>query len=466
MLAYGGLYNMLRGSEEVTDIQSKWMTASAAGMRAAAAWNPLLSGIYEQSARHMSAAAVMLDRSFKELPKPEFKLDKTKIDGQTVKVKTDVETYSPFLDLIHFKRDTDRKDPPVIIFAPMSGHYATLLRDTVKKMLPHHEVIISDWQNPRNIPLSAGKFDVDDYTEHCEGVIEHVGRQYGQRPHVIAVCQPTIEVIAATALMCEDQNALRPASLTLMGGPLDVAAAHSEVSVFPTNKKAEFETYKNHAIQTVPDQFDGAGRSVYMAYAQLMCFISMNPERHAKTHVAIYDNLVKGTPESLEQAAKDMEFYDEYLAVMDMTEEFYIQTIERIFIDRELAKGQMFIGDRHVNLSKITDVPVFTIEGGLDDIAPVGQTSAIHRLLTHLPASAQFSHVEDEAGHYGIFAGTAWQNNIQPQIAFMIRETDAQRGITHSPAPKDALVQPKMARFVTPHAQKASMAKPVLAPTG
>ncbi|NQZ14496.1 MAG: polyhydroxyalkanoate depolymerase [Alphaproteobacteria bacterium] len=453
---YGGIEKFIVGARPVLDMQASFLRAGATLTRAIGSMthSPLMAAQFGMAARYSEAWATMLNRTFMEFPKPEFNLGTTEIDGQEIGVSEEDEKINPFLTLKHFVRDTDRKDPPVLLIAPMSGHYATLLRDTVKQMLPYHQVAITDWENPRDIPVSEGKFDLDNYTETIEQTLEHMTRKYGQRPHVIAVCQPTVPTLAATALMASEQNAARPASLTLMAGPIDVAAAHSEVSVFPTTREAEFEVYKNHAIQKVPPQFDGAGRSVYMAYAQLMCFIMMNPERHTQAHIDMLKNLFDGSPEALAQAKKDMDFYNEYLAVMDMTEEFYIDTIERVFINRELARGKMLIGDRHVNLNALKDIPVMTVEGGTDDISPAGQSSAVFGLLRGLADRLKFAHIEPEAGHYGVFAGSKWRKSIQPQIAAHIRNADKMRKIEHSTVPDDTLQQPKQARFVTPHAKK------------
>lgn len=460
MINYGNIEKLMAGARPVLDMQASFLRAGASLTRAmgSMSMNPWLYPHFDQAARNSEAWATMLNRTFMEFPKPEFNLETTEIDGQQISVSEENEKISPFLTLKNFVRDTNRNDPPVLVVAPMSGHYATLLRDTVKANLPHHNVSITDWENPRDIPVSEGTFDLDDYVETIEHTLEHMTHKYGQRPHVIAVCQPTVPVLAATALMASEQNAARPASLTLMAGPIDVAAAHSEVSVFPTTREAEFEVYKNHAIQKVPPQFDGAGRNVYMAYAQLMCFIMMNPDRHAQAHIDMFKNLCDGSPEALAQAHKDMEFYDEYLAVMDMTEEFYIQTIERVFINQELARGKMFVGDRYVNLNAIKDIPVMTVEGGTDDISPVGQSSAVFEMLGGLADRLKFAHIEPTAGHYGVFAGSKWRNNIQPQVAAHIRNADKVRKIEHSAVPADALQQPNQARFVVGHTKKAPTA--------
>lgn len=458
---YSQLESMKDMMHRSTGLQASWLRIIGTTARSAASlsMNPMASPFFKQAARYADASATMLDRSFMDFAKPEFNLTETEIDGQKVAVTEQDTEISPFLNLKTFVRDTERQDPPVLIVAPMSGHYATLLRDTVSANLPGHSVSITDWVNPKDIPVTDGKFDLDDYTAHIETVIEHMAHVYGQRPHVIAVCQPTIPVLAATALMAGDNNPARPASLTLMGGPIDVTAAHSEVSVFPTNRKAEFDKYVEHAIQEVPAQFDGAGRHVYMAYAQLACFIAMNPERHQDAHIGIFKDLVEGSAESLARATKNMAFYDEYLAVMDMTEEFYIDTIERVFIRQELAKGQMYINSRHVDLSTITDIHVTTVEGKKDDIAPVGQTGKIHSLLTGLPEDLQFS-VQIDRGHYGIFSGSQWREVIQPRVAGVIRMADFAQGIEHAPMPVGSLIQPLPARFVSEHTYFEPTGKP------
>lgn len=451
---YGGIEKFRNGARVVSEIYASLFRIAATNARSTASlsMHPSIAPFFHQAARYADASAIILDRGFMDFPKPEFNITNTAIDGKEVAVHEEDTAISPFLTLKHFVRDTNRNDPPLLIVAPMSGHYATLLRKTVEAAIPHHNVYITDWNNPRDVPLSEGDFGLDDYTLTIEQTLKHLAEKHRQRAHTVAVCQPTVPVLAASALMSAEQNPARPASLTLIGGPIDVEAAHSEVSVFPTSKKAEFENYKNHAIQTVPEPFDGAGRSVYMGYAQLMCFMAMNPDRHTETHIEIFKNLAKGTPESIAQAYKDMAFYDEYLAVMDMTEQFYIDTIERVFINRELAKGQMFIGDRHVNLSAL-DMPILTVEGRRDDIAPVGQTSAVHALLKGLSPQHQFSYVEDNAGHYGLFAGKVWETNIYPQLAAHIRNVDSAQGIEYSPVPKGKLIQPTQARFVTPYAK-------------
>ena len=336
----------------------------------------------------------------------------------------------PFGDLIHF-RCLGRHERPrkVLLVAPMSGHYATLLRKTVISMLPDCEVYITDWHNARDIPVSAGKFDIEDYTLH---VMEFM-REMGPETHVIAVCQPVPLTLAATAYLAELHPEAQPRSLTLIGGPVDPEANHTEVTDF--GRTVTMGQLEQSMIQRVGFKYGGVGRKVYPGLLQLASFISMNGETHTN---AFTNQILRGARGEASDHDKHNTFYDEYLAVMDMTAEFYLSTVERIFKAREIARNDFTVDGHKVDFGKITDVAVKIVEGEDDDISAPGQCLAALDLLTGLPDSKKASHLEPGAGHYGIFAGKSWRNNIRPLVLDFI---DANSDTRDEPAPRIAAVE-------------------------
>jgi poly(3-hydroxybutyrate) depolymerase len=347
-------------------------------------------------------------------------------DGQDHLVDIKIEVEKSFGNLIHFS--VRRRAPmarKVMLVAPMSGHYATLLRSTVASLLPDCDVYVTDWHNARDIPVSAGKFDVEDYTLYLVDFM----RALGPDTHVIAVCQPAPLTLAATAYLAGEDPSAQPRSLTLIGGPIDPDAAATEVTDF--GRRITMGQLEQTAIQRVGFKHKGAGRLVYPGLLQLQSFISMNAERHSKAFSEQIMRVARG--EASDHDAHNR-FYDEYLAVMDMTAEFYLSTVERIFKNREIARNEFTVNGRKVDIGAITQVAVKTVEGANDDISAPGQCVAALKLLTGLPDDKKASHLEPGAGHYGIFAGKSWRLNIRPLVLNFI---DANSG---EPKPKKAKI--------------------------
>lgn len=367
------------------------------------------------------AAYEVFENTTRRYDKPEWKLPYTNINGIPVPVEDRVVWSKPFGNLVHFKRadghlDLIRKsghvDPRVLIVAPMSGHYATLLRGTVEAFLPDHEVFITDWVDARNVPLSEGKFDLNDYIDYLIEMIEFVG----PGAHLLAVCQPGPAVLAAVSIMAEDENPNRPASFTIMGSPIDPRKS-------PTmpNKVAEekpMSWFRRHVIHTVPYPNKGFLRKVYPGFLQLAGFVSLNRERHLSAGKEYFKNLVKGDNDSAE---KHREFYDEYLAVMDMTAEFYLQTIEWVFKEFKLPKGEFEHRGRLVKPERITDVALMTVEGENDDISGIGQTQAAHDLCKNIPSEMQEDYIQPGVGHYGVFSGRRFREEVAPRVKDFMR---------------------------------------------
>lgn len=335
-------------------------------------------------------------------------------DGRDHVVRIETSVTRPFGNLIHF-RIQGRPDKPrkVMLVAPMSGHYATLLRSTVISLLPDCEVYVTDWHNARDIPVSMGKFDIEDYTLYLAAFIKHLGPD----THVIAVCQPAPLTLAATAYLAGEDPGAQPRTLTLIGGPIDPDAADTDVTDF--GRRITMGHLEQTAIQRVGFKYAGAGRLVYPGLLQLASFISMNSDRHTKAFVEQIMRAAKGEASDADQHNR---FYDEYLAVMDMTAEFYLSTVERIFKNREIAQNRFVVAGRRVDIGKITDVAVMTVEGANDDISAPGQCVAALALCTGLDDSKKCQHLEEGAGHYGIFAGKSWRSNIRPLVLNFIDE--------------------------------------------
>jgi len=329
-------------------------------------------------------------------------------DGRDHLVSIETVLEKPFGDLVHFQVQGRHELPrKVLLVAPMSGHYATLLRSTVTSLLPDCEVYITDWHNARDIPVSVGKFDVEDYTLYLVDFMRHLGPD----THVIAVCQPAPLALAATAYLAAEDPAAQPNSLTLIGGPIDPDANPTEVTDF--GSRVTMGQLERHVLQRVGFKYKGAGRMVYPGLQQLASFMAMNAETHA---TAFKDQILRVAKGEAGDHDRHNRFYDEYLAVMDMTAEFYLSTVERIFKDREIARNAFTVAGTWVDISAITDVAVKTVEGADDDISAPGQCVAALDLLTGLSDDRKASHVEPGAGHYGIFAGRSWRNNIRPLV--------------------------------------------------
>ena len=385
---------------------NQWLGASAKAFASyptiAATPNPMMNWL--------AAWGEVTERSFERMiAKPDWNIDSfTCEDGRDHLVDIDLKIERPFGDLIHFnvqgRKDADKK---VLLIAPMSGHYATLLTSTVRSLIADCEVYITDWHNARDIPVSAGKFDIEDYTQYLIDFIKYLGPDI----HVIAVCQPAPLALAATAFVSEYEKNNIPKSLILIGGPIDPDANPTEVTDF--GNRITMGQLEHAMIQNVGVKYAGVGRQVYPGLLQLTSFLSMNAGRHASAFV---DQILRVTKGEASDHDKHNKFYDEYLAVMDMPAEFYLSTVERIFQNREIANNNFSINGKKIDFSKITDVNVMTVEGGKDDISAPGQCYAALALCTGLKDNKKSSYVEPDAGHYGIFAGRYWRNNIRPLV--------------------------------------------------
>ena len=391
-------------------------------------WNsPLNPAADSHAGRSIYAASDLFANVTRRYGKPEWNIDSVRIDGTEVRVRAVTVWSSPWVKLIHFTRDmadmrrTGRKDlePAVLIVAPLSGHYATLLRGTVEAFLQDHEVYVTDWSNARTVPMLEGRFDFHDYIDHVRDMLTAMG----PRPHVVAVCQPGPAVLAAASLMAEDGHPSRPATMTFMGSPID-----ARLSPTVTNRLAEerpFTWFQRQMIYTVPPPYPGAMRRVYPGFVQLYSFMSMNLERHHEVHRRYFDDLVRGDGDS---ADKHLEFYDEYLSVLDLSEEFYLQTIDIVFQQYLLPKGELVHCGRPVRPDRIADVGLMTVEGEKDDISGIGQTQAAHALCSGLPPALKEDYVQPGVGHYGVFNGRRFREEIYPRVRAFIRrcEADAQ----------------------------------------
>jgi poly(3-hydroxybutyrate) depolymerase len=377
-------------------------------------------------AQRMSAGYALMHRLGKDYVKPEFGIRTVNVEGVDVAIYERVEIDKPFCELRRFKRFSDdpdtlttlKKQPVVLIVAPLSGHYATLLRDTVRTMLKGHKVYITDWKNARLVPMEEGEFHLDDYVNYVQEFIRHLQAQYGNC-HVMSVCQPTVPVLAAVSLMAS-RGEKTPLSMTMMGGPIDARKSPTAVNNLAVQKSHEW--FENNVIYRVPPNFPGAGRRVYPGFLQYTGFVAMNPDRHATSYYDYFKDLIKGDGASAEAHRK---FYDEYNAVLDMDADYYLETINTVFQEFKLVNGTWDVRGvdgriERVKPSDIKNTALLTIEGELDDISGSGQTKAAHDLCTGI-ASTQQQHLEVEgAGHYGIFSGSRWRERVYPQVAKFI----------------------------------------------
>ena len=401
---------------------------AAAPLRAAALmardfWSsPLNPARDSEAARRIYAGADLFVNLTRRYGRPEWGVDEVHIGGRRVRVCEETEWSSPWVKLTHFARDAGdlrlagrrELEPAVLLVAPLSGHYATLLRGTVQTFLQDHEVYVTEWANARNVPVMDGRFDFHDFIDHIRDML----RAVGPRAHVVAVCQPGPPTLAAAALMAEDDEDARPASMTFMGSPID-----ARLSPTVTNRLAEekpFAWFESHVIHTVPPPYAGVGRRVYPGFVQLAAFMSMNLERHQQAHLHYLQNLMRGDGDS---ADKHLEFYDEYLSVLDLTEEFYLQTIDKVFQRYLLPKGELAHRGRLVRPAAIKDIGLLTIEGEHDDISGIGQTQAAHALCTGLPDHLKEDYVQPHVGHYGVFNGRRFREETYPRIRAFIRRT-------------------------------------------
>lgn len=371
--------------------------------------NPLAHTGFGKS---MSAACEMFERTTRRYGKPDWGITETTVGATHVPVEIETVWERPFCRLLHFRRDfahaPRRPQPRMVIVAPLSGHYATLLRGTVQTLLPNHDLYITDWVDARDVPMAEGRFGLDDYIDYLIEIFRHLGGGV----HVLAVCQPAVPVLAAVARMEEMGDPNVPASMVLMGGPIDTRESPTAVNRFAEERGLDW--FRHNVITTVPWPHPGVMRQVYPGFLQLHGFVSMNLQRHLQAHTEMFGHLVKGDGDS---AAKHREFYDEYLSVMDLPADYYLQTLQTVFIDHALPKGEMTHHGERVDTSKIRNVALLTVEGENDDISGVGQTRAAHKLCSNLPDDMKAHYLQPTVGHYGVFNGSRFRAEIAPRIS-------------------------------------------------
>jgi poly(3-hydroxybutyrate) depolymerase len=369
--------------------------------------NPFASTQFGRSA---AASFSMFERATRRFEKPNFDISSTTIAGKKIAVSQDVVWQTPFCNLLNFAKSSSAKLKPqtkLLMVAPMSGHFATLLRGTIEEMLPHYDVYVTDWIDARDVPVKASLFDLDDYCDHVMNILHHLKT----RAHVMAVCQPSVPVLAAVSLMNELKDPLAPLSMILMGGPIDTRKSPTAVNKLAEEKGVDW--FRQNMIMKVTGSHKGVGRDVYPGFMQLSGFLAMNAERHMKAHRELYRAMVDDDDVGIE---KQETFYDEYMAVMDMTAEFYVQTIERVFVHHDLPHGTYMHRGKQVDPSLITQTALMTIEGERDDISGRGQSEAAHDLCPNIPADKKLHHLQMGVGHYGVFSGSKFRSEIAPKI--------------------------------------------------
>ncbi|MEO8151432.1 MAG: polyhydroxyalkanoate depolymerase [Rhizobacter sp.] len=411
--------------------------------------HPLSPFTHTPMAHRVSAGLDLIHRLAKEYEKPQFAINTVKVDGVDIAVQEQVAITKPFCRLLRFKRFTDnlplltamKSHPTVLVVAPLSGHHSTLLRETVRNLLVDHKVFITDWTDARMVPTEAGPFHLDDYIAYVQEFVRHIGPEV----NVISVCQPTVPVLAAVALMAS-KGEFTPRTLTMMGGPIDARKSPTAVNNLAMNKS--YEWFENNVIYHVPVNYPGNGRRVYPGFLQHTGFIAMNPDRHLKSHYDYFMDLMRGEDES---ADFHRSFYDEYNAVLDMPAEYYLDTIKTVFQDFALVNGTWEVDGQLVRPQDIKTSALLTIEGELDDISGAGQTKAAHGLCTGIPKSRQFHYDVEGAGHYGIFSGRRWRDLVYPEVRDFIA--------THQKAAAANGALPAARKKAAPAKKKAASAR-------
>jgi polyhydroxyalkanoate depolymerase len=402
------LYLAYQASNDMMAPMRTWATLAAK-----AGHQPLLAD--GNAIRSLTAAYELIARAGLTHTRPAFDIRSVMVGNRLVEVHEEAAHKTPFGTLLHFKKDIGQVQPRVLLVAPLSGHFATLLRATVRTMLPDHDVYITDWHNARDVPLIAGRFGVDEYLEHMMTFLEVIG----EGAHVVAVCQPCVAALAAVAVMAETGHKAVPRSVTLMAGPIDTRVNPTTVNVLA--KKRDIAWFERSLTASVPIRYPGAFRRVYPGFVQLTAFMSMNIERHVKAHKELYENLAKG---EAEKAAVTKAFYDEYFAVLDLPAEFYLETVRLIFQEHALPLGKLKYRGTPIDPSAIRRTMLFTVEGERDDICAVGQTVAAHDMCSKLRPYLKRHHMQAGVGHYGVFSGKRWENQIYPILKNVILSSD------------------------------------------
>jgi len=388
-----------------------WPLRTLAKMSLPMLQDPAFGLAGQPALRQAAAACRVLELAEVTHKRPPWQINQVIVKGEAVPVVEEIVLTTPFATLLRFRKPGAPVQPKVLVVAPMSGHFATLLRDTVRTVLQDHDVFVTDWHNVRDVPLSAGRFGLDEYTEHIIDFLAAIGAN----ANVIAVCQPCVSALAAVSIMSEDQHPATPASLTLMAGPIDCRISPTEVNKLATTKPIEW--FKNNLISTVPWRHGGAGRRVYPGFVQLSAFMSMNKDRHVNAFKDYYQHLVD---DEFDKAEVTRMFYEEYMAVADLSADFYIETVDLVFQQYALPKGELKYRGRTVNPAAIRRTALVTIEGERDDICAIGQTLAAQDLASSLRPYMRTHYVQPNVGHYGVFSGKRWQNSIYPLVRDVI----------------------------------------------
>ena len=404
------LYQAYQAQSDMMDPLRKFaaMAAETVGAR--------LNGTARPSGMsNLNAAYEMIARAGLTHTRPDYGIDSITVGNREVAVTEEEALVTPFATLRHFRKDVDQEQPRVLLIAPLSGHFATLLRATVRTLLAEHDVYITDWHNARDVPLADGPFSFDSYTAHLIRFLEKIG----PGAHMVAVCQPCVSALVAASVMAMGDHPAQPRSMTLMAGPIDTRVNPTKVNELAKSKPMEW--FEKKMIATVPARYAGGGRRVYPGFVQLSAFMAMNMERHVKAHRELYENIAKG---ETEKAATTKAFYDEYFAVLDLASEFYLETVKLVFQDHALPLGELTYEGVTVEPAAIKRTMLFTVEGEKDDICAVGQTLAAHDLCTSLRPYRKRHHMQAGVGHYGVFSGRTWQNQIYPMVKNVILQSD------------------------------------------
>ena len=390
------------------DLMAPLRSWATAGMRALGPW---MNGDARSPLRNVAATCELIARATLTHARPAYGIDSAWIGNRAVAVTEEALAVTPFGTLLHFKKDVETSQPRVLVVAPLSGHFATLLRGLVRRMLPDHDVCITDWHNARDVGTAHGRFGFDEYVDHIVDWLETMG----PGTHVVAVCQPCVQVLASAAVMAEARHPAQPRSMTLMAGPVDVRINPTKVNDLATSKPIEW--FEKNLIAQVPARFPGGGRKVYPGFVQLTAFMSTNIDRHRKAHLDLYDALAKG---DAARADTIRTFYDEYFAVLDLTAEFYLETVAIVFQEALLAQGRLTYRGRPVDPKAIGRTALLTVEGEHDDICAIGQTAAAHELCPGLKPYMKRHHLQAGVGHYGVFSGKRWETQVYPIVRNMI----------------------------------------------